>query len=113
MSNVEWIKDKLDRGVLKLSDLAELVPFAQRELGVDDDGKPGKNTMRALREAMEPPSTKIPRTRAEAKKIYGDPSWHKVGKGRLVDLDDNWEQQNIRWYTLHTGKRVRLSLIHI
>lgn len=103
-----WIKDRLERGLLKLSDLAEMIPFAQRELGVLDDGKPGKATLRALREALEPERTRIPRTRREAQRLYGDPSWQKTGKGRRVDLDDAWEHENIRSFRLHTGKRVRM-----
>jgi len=102
-----WINKALKDGKLTIAQLAALVPFAQRELGVRDDGKPGAATLAALDRALSPAVVPIPPNRAAAKQIYGDPSWRKTGKGRAVDIDDRWEQENIRWFRLHTGRRVR------
>ncbi|QDP55296.1 MAG: putative D-alanyl-D-alanine carboxypeptidase [Prokaryotic dsDNA virus sp.] len=108
MSGFKWIEAALSDGRLMLEDLANLVPFAQRELGVSDDGKPGSATLSALSEALDPPSVKLPRSRSEVERYYGNPSWTKTGKGRFVDLDDAWVHKNIRSFRLHTGKRVRM-----
>ena len=108
MNAIEWIKARLEDGRLTVDDLARLVPFAQRELGVSDDGKPGKGTLGALEAATAAPALKIPRNRKAALKYYGNPSWTKTGKGRRVDIDDAWEHANIRSFRLHTGKRVRM-----
>lgn len=111
---IEWVEAKVASGDLTVGELAMLVPFAQRELGVDDDGKPGRGTMRALQEAQAKrcviPSgtTPIPKGRKELVQVYGDPSWVKLPRGRAVDLDDAWEHANIRSFKLHTGKRVRM-----
>lgn len=108
MGAVDWIKAGLDGGRLTIEDLANLVPFAQRELGVDDDGKPGRATLSALGEALEPAEFEFPRSRSGVQRVYGNPSWTKTGKGRGVDLDDAWVHKSIRSFRLHTGKRVRM-----
>ena len=90
--------------------LVELIKLAQEELGVEADGKPGSVTMQALYarhgDSLRP--TPIPKGRRRMLEVYGDPSWVKLPRGRAVDLDDEWERANIRWFRLHTGKRVRL-----
>jgi hypothetical protein len=108
MTGLEWIEAALSDGRLTSEDLANLVPFAQRELGVSDDGKPGSSTLSALIEALDPPSVKLPRSRSGVQAYYGNPSWTKTGKGRGVILDDAWVHKNIRSFRLHTGKRVRM-----
>lgn len=104
--SADWIQGRLESGRLTVEDLAALVPFAQRELGVDDDGKPGRSTLAALRSALEPSRPRLPKNRKEALRFYGNPSWNRT-KGRAVDIDDAWEHANIRSFRLHTGKRVR------
>ena len=91
----DWIEAKLLTPSLSWDDLVSLVMYAQEELGVSADGKPDKQIP-------------VPKGRKQLVALYGNPSWHKTGKGRSVDLDDAWERKNIRWFKLHTGKRVRL-----
>tara|TARA_Y100001938_G_scaffold27342_2_gene36836 strand:+ start:11919 stop:12584 length:666 start_codon:yes stop_codon:yes gene_type:complete len=107
---IDWVKGKLDSSEkLTWDDIIELIRFAQDELGVAPDGKPGAKTLSALRANSDSSSdVPIPRGRIGMKKVYGDPSWVKLPRGRAVDLDDDWEKNNIRWFRLHTGKRVRL-----
>lgn len=111
---VQYCLRKIREGSLTVEDLAMLVPYAQRELGVADDGKPGAETLKALHDALgcehSIVNTKlpVPKGRAGVKRVYGDPSWKKTGKGRMVDIDDAWEYANIRTFKLHNGKRVRL-----
>ena len=107
MKPITWINRAIESGKLSMQDLADLVPFAQRELGVHDDGKPGARTIAALKRAIKPSAVPVPPNRQAAKQLYGDPSWVKTGRGRLVDIDDKWEQENVRWFRLHTGRRVR------
>ena len=108
MKSVDWIEAHIASGSLTMADLARLVPFAQRELGVADDGLPGRSTLDALDQALNPVRLKIPAGRAGVVRIYGNPSWTKTGKGRAVDLEDAWVHANIRSFKLHTGKRVRM-----
>ena len=114
MNANQWIRERISNGTLELDDLITLVPFAQRELGVDDDGKPGRATLAArnLAANLEAGTTasrvQIPKGRAAMLKAYGDPKWTKLPRGRAVDMDDRWEHENIRSFRLHTGRRVRL-----
>lgn len=72
------------------------------------DGDPGAQ-VRALRqmdaEAVAP--APIPKSRAGVLRVYGEFAW-TPGRGRLIDIDDDWEVRNIRHFTLHTGQRRRL-----
>ena len=110
----QWLKERVglvgSGSVLSWTDLSELVKVAQTELGVVPDGKPGKATLQALgaRLGNAASPAAIPKNRAEAKRVYGDPSWTKLPRGRSVDLNDEWEAKNIAWFVTHTGKRVRL-----
>ncbi len=114
MNATDWTMLAINDGRLKLEDLILLVPYAQRELGVDDDGKAGKATLNALHEALGSEhqivktTVPIPKGRDAVKRVYGNPSWVKLPRGRSVDLDDAWEHKNIRSFKLHTGKRVRM-----
>ena len=108
-----WIKEKVSLigpGSLGWDLLSELVKIAQEELGVTPDGKPGAQTVAALNNHLDDDSRKvpIPRNRARAKLVYGNPSWVKLPRGRAVDLDDAWERRNIKWNRLHTGRKVRM-----
>lgn len=113
MSNaIEWTLNAIRRGRLTVEDLAMLVPFAQRELGVDDDGKAGPGTLEALRVALNGAhvslqTVPVPKGRAGVAQVYGSPKWTRT-KGRGVDIEDAWEYRNIRTFKLHTGKRVRM-----
>jgi len=91
-----------------LGDLELLVAAFQRSVGLDADGWPGAKTRAAI-DALggDPGDVPIPRTRAEIKDVYGDFAW-TPGRGRSVDIDDDWEDLNIRSFTLHTGQRRRL-----
>ena len=108
----QWLKSRAGTARLPWSDLVRLVRYAQGELGVDDDGKPGFATLARLDQHNgDQASSKplpIPKGRAATVALYGDPSWVKLTKGRAVDLDDRWERLNILWFTLHTGKRLRM-----
>lgn len=113
-----WIEERIADGRLKVADLAALVPFAQRQLGVDDDGKPGRRTFDAV--AVTSKLAKIggdqrvapiPKNRRalERDPNYGKPSWERTSAGgRPVDLDDSWERRNIRRFRTHTGKSLRM-----
>lgn len=111
---IEWTLRAIRHGRLTVEDLAMLVPYAQRELGVDDDGKAGLGTLAALHAALGTAHTSlttslpVPKGRKELVRVYGDPSWVKLPRGRAVDLDDAWEHANIRSFKLHTGRRVRM-----
>lgn len=108
----KWLSSAVGSGDLSWYDLADIVRYAQGELGVKVDGKPGFNTMTALDQHRKDQSggnsLPVPRNRAEAYELYGKPSWVKLPRGRAVDIDDAWERRNILWFRLHTGKRVRM-----
>ena len=110
MAADRWIQSRAGSAALTWADLADLVKLAQQALDVDADGKPGPMTIRALHDRMgkKQGETPIPKGRKQIARVYGDPSWVKLPRGRAVDLDDAWERANIRWFKLHTGKRVRL-----
>ena len=109
-TSAQWLEARAGTDALPWSALVNLVRIAQEELDLDADGKPGAKTMAALSSRVDerykaaPP---VPKNRAEVKRVFGDPSWVKLPRGRAVDLDDEWERKNIRWFRLHTGKRVR------
>ena len=107
-----WIRERVGGQDLSWADLVSLITYAQEELGVVADGKPGARTLMRLDQhnGDDTPSKQlpVPKGRAATVALYGDPSWVKLDKGRAVDLDDRWERANIRWFTLHTGKRVRM-----
>ena len=111
MNPIEWTQTRLGES-LSWDGLIALVKIAQEQLGVAADGKPGAQTMLALRRHLgDQYGSKrlpVPRTRKQAADLYGNPSWVKLPRGRAVDLDDRWESKNIKWFKLHTGKRVRL-----
>lgn len=109
---IQWTLQAIKFGRLTVEELAMLVPYAQRELGVADDGKAGPGTMEALRVALNGDHVSIqtlpvPKGRRNTHAMYGNPAWTRT-KGRGVDLDDGWVYRNIRTFQLHTGKRVRL-----
>tara|TARA_Y100001963_G_scaffold158580_2_gene258724 strand:+ start:829 stop:1485 length:657 start_codon:yes stop_codon:yes gene_type:complete len=107
----QWLESRAGGESLPWPAIVDLIRIAQEELDVEADGKPGAGTLRALSERVGEkygPTAPIPGNRAGVKRVYGDPSWVKLPRGRAVDLDDEWERKNIRWFTLHTGKRVRM-----
>jgi len=74
------------------------------------DGWPGPEVRAKIRDLQpaaptEPPV--IPKTRAEVKRVYGTFHWTS-SRGRYIDIDDEWEDLNIRRFKLHTGQRRRL-----
>ena len=109
----DWLKARVGLtgpGGISWDDLSELVKIAQEELDVSADGKPGAKTMAALRDRLGIelcPAPPTPKTRAGVKRAFGNPKWTKLPRGRAVDIDDEWERRNVRWFRLHTGKRVR------
>lgn len=108
-----WLAERVGKvgvGGLRWEDLSSLVMIAQEELDVTVDGKPGAKTLAALAERFSDGSrpVPVPRNRAEIRNVYGNPTWVKLPRGRAVDLEDAWEKKNIRWFRLHTGKRVRM-----
>ncbi len=109
MNAIEYTQREIDAGRLTARHISQLALYYQRSNSLVADGKPGAAT-RALLDstATENDDLRVPKNRAEVRRIYGDPSWVKLPRGRAVDLDDHWEAENIRWFRLHTGKRVRL-----
>ena len=107
-----WIRERVGGQDLSWADLVSLITYAQEELGVTADGKPGARTLIRLDQHLgdDTPNKQlpVPKGRKELTALYGNPSWTKTGKGRGVDLDDAWERGHIRWFKLHTGKRVRM-----
>ncbi len=88
-----------------------IVRAFQSQNGLDVDGLIGPLTTARAAHVLGVSSlgrAPIPKNRAGLHAVYGDPGpWKKVGKGRIVDLSDQWEAENVRWFRLHTGKRVR------
>jgi hypothetical protein len=89
--------------------LETLVREFQLGHGLKVDGWPGDATRDAIRVARGVPelATPIPRTRAGVHRTYGSFEW-TPSRGRHIDIDDDWEDKNIRRFKLHTGQRRRL-----
>jgi len=89
--------------------LETLVREFQLAHGLKVDGWPGEKTRDAIRAARGLPelAAPIPKTRAEVKRVYGTFHWTS-SRGRYIDIDDEWEDLNIRRFKLHTGQRRRL-----
>lgn len=94
----------MDHGALET-----LVLDWQRTHGLDEDGNPGKLTRASIRGAARVPKfvTPIPRSRSGVHAVYGVFAW-TPGRGRSVDIDDDWEARNIRPFRLHTGQTRRM-----
>jgi len=94
---------------MDLDAIETLVREFQEDNGLKVDGWPGERTREAIRAARGVPelAAPIPKGRSGVHRVYGSFQW-TPGRGRLVDIDDDWEDRNIRRYTLHTGQRRRL-----
>lgn len=94
---------------MDLGAVETLVREFQTAHGLKIDGWPGDVTREAIQAAQATPAhaAEIPRGRAGVRRVYGAFHWTPA-RGRLVDIDDEWEDRNIRRYTLHTGQRRRL-----
>jgi len=101
----------LKRLAMDLTLLETLVREFQESQGLKVDGWPGKDTTTRIRSlvygALPELATPIPRSRAGVHRTYGSFEW-TPSRGRLVDIDDDWEDKNIRRFRLHTGQRRRL-----
>ena len=106
-----WIRERVGGQNLSWADLVSLITYAQGELGVTADGKPGARTLIRLDQHIgdDTPGKQlpIPKGRKATHALYGNPTWERT-KGRGVDLDNEWERVHLRRFTLHTGKVVRL-----
>jgi hypothetical protein len=113
MNAAQYNERQRTRNAWDYADIALLVRYYQEHEGLSpEDGMLGPATVRHLRayyDVVEPQS-KIPKNRRalEADPNYGKPSWVKGRVGRRVDIDDAWERKNIRYFTAHTGKKVRM-----
>lgn len=99
----------LKRLAMDLTLVETLVIEFQEDNFLKVDGWPGKATREALREARGVPelSAPIPKGRSGVRQVYGKFKW-TPSRGRYIDIDDEWEDRNIRRYLLHTGQRRRL-----
>jgi len=113
MSPADWLERRVRGGSLSWGELSRMVQFAQRELGVEADGKWGARSAAALLEREGPPpavSIPIPKGRGGVKRAYGEFAWEwePNPRDRRVKADPEWIKQNIRRFELHDGRKRRL-----
>ena len=116
MSAADWLERRVRGGSLSWGELVDVVRFAQVELDIVADGKWGAASRAALSDRHieifmgAPDDTPIPKGRSGVKRVYGSFKW-VPGKGRFIDIDDSWERANIRWFTLHDGRKRRFHYL--
>lgn len=103
---------RIERLAMDLGKVEQLVGYFQAGEGLVIDFDPGRATLGRMEEldlaarggSQEP--AEIPKTRAGVRRVYGSFRW-TPGRGRLVDIDDSWEEVNLRRFELHTGQSRR------
>ena len=107
MSANEYNRSQLDKELLSVEHITEMVKLWQEEHGLTTDGYFGPNTAKSFEDVIPTDGWRTDSGRSWAENKYGKFRFKSQSNGR-IKISPKWVKENIVYVKLHTGKRIRL-----